>query len=336
MYDTLMQMGRWFGFRRGYDDLTRIYTTQELAGWFSDLAFVEHRLREDINVYEEQGLTPREVGMRIWQHPVMQVTSPLKRQFASSTTISQSYSYSLEQTFKFPLRRPEDLALQAEQNRLSVRDFLGACGTPDWSGRKGPIWTSVPAVNVVEFLRSFRLDDEARSISIPLICAYIERHFEQGELVTWNIAVRGRESRDRQLGEADWGVTGGNILQISRTRLGTTDSLGVITSPGDEAAGLAGESLERMREFRADGQFENHAARSARAPEEGLMLLYPISRHSGHELDGSGNRRRIWENPSDPLARDLIGLAISFPRSNHPQLAIDAYLEGTVGWRPVE
>lgn len=92
-YDTLMQMGRWFGFRAGYEDITRIYTTAELAGWFGDLSFVEHRLREDIEVYENQGLTPNQVGMRIWQHPAMQVTSPLKRRFASTTTIAQSYSF---------------------------------------------------------------------------------------------------------------------------------------------------------------------------------------------------------------------------------------------------
>ena len=105
MYDTLMQMGRWFGYRPGYEDLTRIYTTAELAGWFSELAFVEHRLREDLRIYEEQELTPVQVGMRIWQHPTMQVTSPLKRRFASSTTISQTYSLGIEQTFKFPLTR---------------------------------------------------------------------------------------------------------------------------------------------------------------------------------------------------------------------------------------
>src|SRR5206468_229711 len=35
-YDTLMQMGRWFGFRGGYEDLTRIHTTAELEGWFND------------------------------------------------------------------------------------------------------------------------------------------------------------------------------------------------------------------------------------------------------------------------------------------------------------
>ena len=27
MYDTLLQMGRWFGYRPGYEDLCRLYTT---------------------------------------------------------------------------------------------------------------------------------------------------------------------------------------------------------------------------------------------------------------------------------------------------------------------
>ncbi|MGH7175364.1 MAG: Z1 domain-containing protein, partial [Candidatus Acidiferrales bacterium] len=143
-YDTLMQMGRWFGFRAGYEDLTRIWTTGELSGWFSDLALVEFRLREDIDVYETQGLTPYQVGMRIWQHPTMQVTSPLKRRFASSTTIAQSYSLALEQTFKFPLRRPSDLAVQADANTVAVREFALRLGTPatQHSDGKGPVWTA--------------------------------------------------------------------------------------------------------------------------------------------------------------------------------------------------
>ena len=85
----------------------------------------------------------------------------------------------------------------------------------------------------------------------------------------------------------------------------------------------------------AEGITENLAARKSRPATEGL-LLYPISRFSGHGSDRTGNRRPLFDDPRDPRARDLIGLAISFPESNHPQLAINAYLEGSVGWRPVE
>src|SRR6266699_2863167 len=37
MYDTLMQMGRWFGYRPGYADLCRLYTTAELRDWYRDI-----------------------------------------------------------------------------------------------------------------------------------------------------------------------------------------------------------------------------------------------------------------------------------------------------------
>lgn len=323
-YDTLMQMGRWFGFRSGYEDITRIWTTPELAGWFSDLAFVEHRLREDIEVYENQGLTPYEVGMRIWQHPSMQVTSPLKRRFASNTTIAQSYWLALEQTFKFPLRRLENLAVQAEANRLAVQELVASIGEPDsnYSDAKGPVWTNIEPDKVLEFLDSYRVDTEVRSVSSQLIRAYIERLVVAGELTRWTIGVRGRGKTDPKLGVADWGLPTGPVSQVSRSRLGHTDSVGVIVDPEDEALGL--NTAKRGRDARAE-----------RPPEEGLLLLYPISRYSGHDLIDGGNRRRLFDDPECSLARDLVGLAISFPRSNQKQI-VDAYLEGTVGWRPVE
>lgn len=342
-YDTLMQMGRWFGFRSGYEDLTRIYTTAELEGWFSDLAFVEHRLREDILVYESQGLTPYQVGMRIWQHPAMQVTSPLKRRFASSTAIAQSYSLALEQTFKFPLRRLEDLAVHAEANLSEVRSLLSGLGQidPTHSDTKGPVWTNVDVDRILSFLERYRVDEESRSISLPLIRAYIERLRDAGELIRWTVAVRGRETRDVSLGEVDWGSPNGPIHQVSRSRMGETDSVGVITSPGDEAVGLSSElraqATELVRTAQANGKTksESTAAREVRPATEGLLLLYPISRHSGGDLEAGGARRPLFDDPNGALARDLVGLAISFPRSNQPQV-IEAFLEGTVGWRPVE
>jgi hypothetical protein len=323
-YDTLMQMGRWFGFRGGYEDLTRVWTTAELEGWFCDLAFVEHRLREDIGVYESQGLTPYQVGMRVWQHPAMQVTSPLKRRFASSTTIASSYTLGLEQTFKFPLRRLEDLAVQAEANRISVRDLVVKLAAPDTAhtDANGPVWTGVSPDLILEFLRGYRLDEEARNISLPLICAYIERLVSARELVRWTVAVRGLKKRDAKLGVADWNLPTGPVSQVSRSRLGQTDSVGVIIEPEDEALGIVTDKRGRN-------------ARMERPPEEGLLLLYPISRWSGRNATEGGNRQRLFKNPDGPLARDLVGLAISFPASKQPQ-QVEAYLQGTVGWRPVE
>jgi hypothetical protein len=323
-YDTLMQMGRWFGFREGYEDLTRIHTTRELAGWFGDLAFVEHRLREDIQVYERQGLTPYEVGLRIWQHPTMQVTSPLKRRFATNTLIAQSYSLALEQTFKFPLSRPADLAFQADSNLIALRTFASSIGAPDptLTDRQGPVWRDVSADRVLEFLRDYAVDDSVRSLSLDLIRSYIERALEVDELTRWTVAVRGRGKTDATLGVANWSLPGQPISLISRSRLGISDSVGVISDPDDEAIGLAGVARGTQ-------------AREERPSEEGLLLLYPISKHSGYDVKPGGNRRPLFDDPAGPLARDLLGLALSFPRSKSKPV-VEAYLQGTVGWKAVE
>ncbi len=319
-YDTLMQMGRWFGFRSGYEDLTRIYTTRELAGWFSDLAFVEYQLRKDIEVYEEQGLLPIEVGMRIWQHPTMQVTSRLKRRFASETLISQSYSGHLEQTFKWPFRRTPDLIRIAESNKASVRKLVTELGTVTMVRPTGPLWADVPAARVVDFLLGFETDDDVRSISLPLIVEYIQRSNLRGELKHWIVAVSGRGNQDAKLGTADWSLPTGPIAQVSRSRLRHTESVGVIVDPADEAIGL--ETTER-----------GSKARLLRSPEEGLLILYPISRNSGSGLDPTGSGRHpLFESEG---RADLVGLAISFPPSPQPEV-VEAYLEGTVRWRPVE
>jgi hypothetical protein len=85
----------------------------------------------DIKIYEDQGLTPLQVGIRIWQHPTMQVTSPLKRRFSSSTTISQSFSCSLEQTFKFAFDNISKLKTENESNRKAIIEMVENLAQPD-------------------------------------------------------------------------------------------------------------------------------------------------------------------------------------------------------------
>jgi hypothetical protein len=335
MYDTLMQMGRWFGFRIGYEDLTRIYMTEELAGWFSDLALVEHELREDIQVYESQNLTPLQLGTRILEHPALLVTSRLKQRFGTTITVEQSYSAQIVQTVRFPFRRPDDLTLLLEENLEATRTFLQRLGPPERWNRNGPVWRGIIPDRVLEFLQHYRVDPEARSLSLPLVRAYIERQNELDELTSWTVAVRGRESIDRQLGDLDLGVPGGRIHQLSRTRLASDlNSLGVITSPGDEEEGLSDEQLERSVALQQrDGLGANPAARRIRAATEGLLLLYPISRHSGYDLEDGGSRRPLYEDHNDPSACDVIGLAISFPHSDNAQRITGQYVVGTVGWK---
>ena len=109
----------------------------------------------------------------------------------------------------------------------------------------------------------------------------------------------------------------------------------MITEPRHEELGLSTDALARAQAYQDAGDARNIAARKARPAEEGLLLLYPISRFSGYDKQAPRLREPIFTDPRAPLARDLVGLTISFPQSKQEQ-QVEAYLEGTVRWRPVE
>ncbi|MHB1708463.1 MAG: Z1 domain-containing protein [Thermoplasmataceae archaeon] len=334
-YDTLMQMGRWFGFRTGYEDLTRIWTTRNLADRFVLLAQVEMRLRDDIRVYEDMQVTPSQLGMRIYQHSTMQVTSYLKRRFARKVEISQSYSGQLEQTFKFPFDSPQELALHQDRNASLVEKFVDKMGKASWEDGR-PTWMNVPGERILEFLNEFEQDEapDRNGCSLQLISAYIDHQLKVGELTNWTVSIRGRETENNDLGATKWKVEGKSIWQVSRTRIKNTYSLGVITSPGDEKIGLSEDVIERAEEIRKryPDIGGNRALRMARPPTHGMLLIYPISKKSAPEERFKGSRENLFEHFSDSYARDLVAIAISFPESQQPQ-PVQAYLEGTVRWR---
>ena len=87
------------------------------------------------------------------------------------------------------------MAVLFERNLQATRTFLRKLGAPAWKA-SGPIWQAVDAEAVLEFLQSYQVDAEARSVSLPLLCDYIERQRELGELAHWTVTVKGRESRD--------------------------------------------------------------------------------------------------------------------------------------------
>ncbi len=321
-YDTLLQMGRWFGFRSGYEDLMRIYTTQTLHEWFSDLALVEYQLREDIKSYKDLNVTPMEIGLRIMSHSSMTVTSPSKQRFSRRSAGRIDYSLELQQTVKFPLSRPADLVRHAKENFLLVNELVKRLGThdPKLSDASGPAWSGITSTIARDFLKDYQQDPNCRSIEMDDVLEYITRRVQAGELVRWVIAVRGLAGPRNKLGQVNWGLPTGVLNQVSRTRLKGANSLGVIVDPDDENIGLSQAT-------------RGGASRQIRSPEEGLIILYPISKWSGNDgKSPKGNRAPLFDDPNDSCAIDLVGLGISFPKSAYRD-TMSNFVYGTVDWR---
>lgn len=64
-YDVLMQMGRWFGYRKNYEDLFRIWTCKDSADWYAEIAEATDKLKDDMSLMRELGQKPRDFGIRV-------------------------------------------------------------------------------------------------------------------------------------------------------------------------------------------------------------------------------------------------------------------------------
>jgi hypothetical protein len=326
-YDTLLQMGRWFGYRNDYVDLTRLWTTSELFARFRHLALVEEDLRDQIAIYEREGLTPLHVAPRIRAHPAMLVTA--KNRMGSAEYVRQSYAGELLQTIRFRLGNDEWL----QANLDCAKELLAALGEPTGDVRNDstrPTWRNIPWPYIVGFLERFRTAQDAISFDADTAARYIRKQAEYfEELTSWTVSVRSGLSETADLKSWDMGIEGlAEVPAISRSLLATDDgSIGVLTNPsrkdqvasGDEAVDLSDDQLAAARTAIEDERFPTvgHALRWQRPRTHGLLLLYPISPYSKPGLNSNRNgtltRVPLFE---DPVGRPLVvGVALSFPPS---------------------
>ncbi|HJL01400.1 MAG: hypothetical protein CMN31_03170 [Sandaracinus sp.] len=295
-YDTLLQMGRWFGYRFGYEDLPRIWMSNELKEAFFQLATVEAEIREDIRKYETQDMTPEQFGVRIRVHPSLAVTNSLKMHHAEECDIS--YSGTTRQTHIYE-RVDRDLL----SNNIDAADSLIESLGPHNERLGGRyVWTGVPAEKVIDFVRRYRFHPRLVDLTSDALTSYIESEIEYGGLSSWTVVLSGRRHEDQVAGVREIGGLEVNLLNRSRrkpTRSEDTHAtVGTVSTQMDFRAGLP------------DG-------RKKRGPEDPpLLVLYPISKNS----KPSEKQATKAADPRIPLdaTEDVLAVAFEFPKSERP------------------
>lgn len=321
MYDTLMQMGRWFGYRPGYLDLGRLYTTGELVEWFEHIADAAEELREEFDFMAASGATPREYGLKVQSHPVLMVTSSIKMRTARDLELS--FSGGLSETVNFH-RETETL----QRNLDAVRRMISLIGTPEANPSrqrngsvhewKGYVWNSVSADDVLGFLDSYRGHPEARKANSALLADFIRSLVPGGELTSWTVAlIGGGEGADVPFGD---GISVQALRRAAHGQHPDRYSIRRLMSPRDEAIDLDEAAwraalAETRNAFHADpgrngGREEpdapnGPAIRKVRPRKRGVLFLYAID----PALAGSDAGL-----PAD--APPVIGFAVSFPASD--------------------
>ena len=298
-YDTLLQMGRWFGYRPGYGDLPRIWTTQDLADDFEFLADVEDALRAEIARYRTMdGATPANLPVRIRLHPKMQATAKVKMNFAVQG--EASFSAQRPQTTYFAHRDSNVVSSNHEAARSLVTDAVAAGVVPNPQESR-TVLRDVPVTLVRDFVNAYKFHDDSE-ISSELVVKYIDGQLKHGALEHWNVAVMGLKNATNTL---PLGLDVGSPL-ISRSKLARSSTqrravIGTLMSKPDRVADLV--PAADVRPGTPDTELQQIRDEDGR----GLLVLYPIDKDSQPKKGAESNRQPL------EAVDHLIGVALCFP-----------------------
>jgi hypothetical protein len=311
MYDTLMQMGRWFGYRPGYLDLCRLYTTGDLIEWYRHIALAAEELRREFELMVDSNRTPRDYGLRVRSHPNgLWITSLVKMREARTLTVS--YDGRISETTV--LHRDDQIS---RKNVEAVNRLLQALPTKS-EARKATDsmeWSGVPAPAILAFLRDYRTHPHAPKVNSALLSHYIAGKTARGELKRWTVvlissALKGAQSSDK----LPYPV---HLVQREDTSKDSATKYTVqrLLSPSDEQYGLSKSQIDAARvetkrawaarpaDKRSKAEPSDPsgpALRLQRPLEEGLLLIYPLDPHKA----GLGDT--LADTP-------VVGIGISFP-----------------------
>jgi len=190
MYDTLMQMGRWFGYRSGYEDLCRVWMLEEAESWYRYIAESIEELREEMRRMEEANATPEQFGLKVRSHPdTLIVTARNKMGSGEQVVVRVGLGNEFIETTAL---RWDDNSLKT--NRLAAVTLskrVATAGKPLATSEPvsgGRLVREVPVGPILEFLTEFQNDPESLLTDPAPVRRYIEDR-ASGELKTWDIFV---------------------------------------------------------------------------------------------------------------------------------------------------
>jgi len=310
MYDTLMQMGRWFGYRPDYQDLCRLYTTGELRGWYRDITLASEELLRLLDEMAAVGSTPEQFGLRVRTHPDgLMVTAAAKMRHGEKVLLSLAGT--IPETLVFDTKSE---VIQA--NFEAAEDFVEGLGEPDL-GEPGHTrtWSGVDPSHVLNFVIRYRPDSQARKVQMEPLRRYIDSRVKAGELIEWTVAlISTPDGRRYSIGSLEVGAArrtpddpealpeGRYVL---RRMINPTDE--AIDFSADERNGALKETITRWEANRGKSRRTEPPTvpsgivlRDMRPAQKGLMLIYVLDPAQA----------------SLPEDTPIIGYALSFPGSS--------------------
>lgn len=313
--DTLMQMGRWFGYRRGYELYPRLWITENAKLQFEYLSILDQELREEIRMMEVRGLRPSEYAARIRNSPRLQfIRITAKNRMQSAVDAEMDFSGSFNQTYLF-----DDDETILKENLDKGLKFIEGLGSPiakkecNSHSANAAVWTNVSYKKVEDFLSGFHFCNRLSVFNdISPLLSWVRQCVEDNKLNNWNVVLAGKKNATP---EDTWVLSNCSVSKVNRTRKKTDNELdgiiniGVLRAPVDILADvdLEGQSQEVLDIFT---HVEETRVKEIRM-KAGLgctpqLLIYRVDKDSAPK-SGSASRK--------PLCApcDILGLCVNIP-----------------------
>lgn len=297
--DSLMQMGRWFGYRKGWIDLCRVFTSKKIASDFVEAAIVTENLKDQIEKLSKlENATPNTFGLYVKQANNLLPTSRSKLRHASEEKIG--FSASLGQTIEFNL--------DDNQSNLSlVEKFIN---NPIVSNNRvikendnNLIFKHIDAKKVLELLGSSKFP----SSTVNNWIGYIKKCNKVGELIDWTVVVSSNISGNKTPSTRILKLGDFEIVKPTRSlRIfgleGSTAKIRAITNPSDyvSAFNKGEEPVSGKYNFANDENLNKFYT-----PDKGIIVIYVFD--------------LLKKQKQEPVeaGKSIVGYGIWFPKSNH-------------------
>ena len=187
MYDTLMQMGRWFGYREGYEDLCRIWMPKEAIDWYAFIANASEELHDELRNMERVRATPKLFGLAVRGHPAsLLVTARNKMGSGKNVTTMVGLSNAYVETSKVSIEQ-SDLEANLNSAKWLVSALVG--GEFELIDKDlDCLWRGIPVDLIDGFLTRWRNAEQCPLTNTDPIRSYIGKRSD-GELNKWDVLI---------------------------------------------------------------------------------------------------------------------------------------------------
>ena len=323
-YDTLMQMGRWFGYRRNYDDICRIWMDEESQGWYRTISNATDELRSDIKRMKDRNATPLEFGLKVRNDPEVPliITARNKMRGALPQFINSTLSSKVVDT-PF-LHNDPDIN---RNNLVLVKNILES--QSPYKDEKGKYAIKdVTSNTIIHLLENMSIPGSNIKFDPKAIAKFISG-YEGPELSNWDIALVSGDGRNFEITDKV-AIDGSKRVydlhpKNEKKNIRLNKSSTRIASPTDAAFGLTKEQVEDVKL-----DFFKTAAEGAKT--------IPSDNYFGEVVKGRKPLLMIYfvdlgekvEGVSDFSGNPLIGFAIGIPHLTDQKTKYIRYQTNTI------